>query len=149
MSDRTMKTTERVQAGPGPGRGPFGGGMIGQKSLDFGPSARRLLGRLRPERPKVIAVLVTAVLSVGLSAIGPRVLGRATDIIFAGAIGKRLPTGMTKAEAIDAARAAGQGQAADLLSAVDVVPGQGIDFRALGTVLLVALAIYVGSALLG
>ena len=123
--------------------------MIGQKSLEFGPSAKRLLGRLRPERPKVIAVLVAAVLSVGLSAIGPKVLGRATDIIFAGAIGNRLPAGMTKAEAIDAARATGQGQAADLLSAVDVVPGQGIDFRALGTVLLVALAIYVGSALLG
>ncbi len=149
MSDRTMKTTERVVAGPGPGRGPFGGGMIGQKSMDFGPSAKRLLGRLRPERSKVTAVLITAVLSVGLSAIGPKVLGRATDIIFAGAIGKRLPAGMTKAEAIDAARAAGQGQAADLLSAVDVVPGQGIDFRALGTVLLIALAIYVGSALLG
>jgi ATP-binding cassette subfamily B multidrug efflux pump len=149
MSDRTMKSTERVQAGPGPGRGPFGGGMIGQKSLEFGPSAKRLLGRLRPERPKVIAVLVTAVVSVGLSAIGPKVLGRATDLIFAGAIGKRLPAGLTKAEAIDAARAAGQAQAADLLSAVDVVPGQGIDFRALGTVLLVALAIYVGSALLG
>ena len=149
MSDRTMKTTERVVAGPGPGRGPFGGGMIGQKSMEFGPSAKRLLGRLRPERPKVIAVLVTAVLSVGLSAIGPKVLGRATDIIFAGAIGKRLPAGMTKAEAIDAARAAGQGQAADLLSAVDVIPGQGIDFRALGTVLLIVLAIYVVSALLG
>ena len=149
MSDRTMKTTERVQAGPGPGRGPFGGGMIGQKSLEFGPSAKRLLGRLRPQRPKVIAVLVTAVLSVGLSAIGPRVLGWATDIIFAGAIGNQLPAGMTKAEAIDAARATGQGQVAELLSGVDVVPGQGIDFRALGTVLLLALAIYVGSALLG
>jgi ATP-binding cassette, subfamily B, multidrug efflux pump len=149
MSDRTMKTTERVVAGPGPGRGPFGGGMIGQKSMDFGPSAKRLLGRLRPQRPKVIAVLVTAVLSVGLSAIGPKVLGRATDIIFAGAIGKRLPAGMTKAEAIDAARAAGQNQAADMLSAVDVVPGQGIDFRALGTVLLIVLVIYVVSALLG
>ncbi len=149
MSDRTMKTTERVQAGPGPGRGPFGGGMIGQKSLEFGPSAKRLLGRLRPQRPKVIAVLVTAVLSVGLSAIGPRVLGWATDIIFAGAMGNQLPAGMTKAEAIDAARATGQGQVAELLSGVDVVPGQGIDFRALGTVLLLALAIYVGSALLG
>lgn len=144
-----MKTTERVVAGPGPGRGPFGGGMIGQKSMDFGPSARRLLGRLRPQRPKVIAVLVTAVISVGLSAIGPKVLGRATDLIFAGAIGKRLPAGMTKAEAIDAARASGQGQVADLLSAVDVVPGQGIDFAAVGAVLLVVLALYLGSSLLG
>ena len=32
---------------------------------------------------------------------------------------------------------------------MDVVPGQGIDFEALGAVLLVALALYVGSALLG
>jgi ATP-binding cassette, subfamily B, multidrug efflux pump len=149
MSERTMKTTERVQAGPGPGRGPFGGGMIGQKSLEFGPSAKRLLGHLRPERPKVIAVLVTAVISVALSAIGPKVLGTATDLIFAGAIGKRLPAGMTKADAIDAARAAGQGQVADLLTAVDVVPGQGIDFAAVGAVLLVVLALYVGSSLLG
>ncbi|MGH8948405.1 MAG: ABC transporter ATP-binding protein, partial [Acidimicrobiia bacterium] len=144
-----MKTTERVQARPGPGRGPFGGGMIGQKSLEFGPSAKRLLGRLRPERPKVIAVFIAAVVSVALSAIGPKVLGRATDLIFAGAIGNRLPAGMTKAEAIDAARAAGQAQFADLISAMDVVPGEGIDFRAVGTVLLVVLALYVGSALLG
>ncbi len=144
-----MKSTERVQAGPMHGRGPFGGGMIGQKSLDFGPSARRLLGRLRPQRVKVLFVLLTAVISVALSAIGPKVLGRATDIIFAGAIGSRLPAGMTKAEAIEAAKAAGQTQIADLLSGVDLVPGQGIDFAALGTVLLVVLALYLGSALLG
>ncbi|HEY7468202.1 MAG TPA: ABC transporter ATP-binding protein [Acidimicrobiia bacterium] len=149
MSGRTMKETERIQAGPGPGRGPFGGGMIGQKSLDFGPSARRLIGRLRPELPKVIIILVAAVLSVALAAIGPKVLGRATDLIFAGVIGKQLPAGMTKDQAIEAARAAGQGQIADLLSGVDVVPGQGIDFQALGTVLLVVLALYVGSSLLG
>jgi ATP-binding cassette subfamily B protein len=149
MSERTMKATERVQAGPGPGRGPFGGGMIGQKSLDFGGSAKRLAGRLRPERLRVIFVIVTAVVSVALSAIGPRVLGQATDLIFAGVIGSRLPEGMTKAQAIDAARAQGQDQIADLLSGVDLVPGHGIDFRALGIVLLIVLALYLGSALLG
>jgi ATP-binding cassette subfamily B protein len=31
----TMKETERVVQGPGPGRGPFGGGMVGQKSMYF------------------------------------------------------------------------------------------------------------------
>jgi ATP-binding cassette subfamily B protein len=144
-----MKATERVQAGPGPGRGPFGGGMIGQKSLDFGSSAKRLAGRLRPERLRVISVFLAAVVSVALSAIGPRVLGQATDLIFAGVIGSRLPEGMTKAEAIDAARAQGQDQIADLLSGVDLVPGQGIDFQALGTVLLVVLGLYLASALLG
>src|SRR4029078_10076881 len=38
-----FKATERIQAGPGPGRGPMGGGMVGQKAMDFGPSAKRLL----------------------------------------------------------------------------------------------------------
>jgi ATP-binding cassette subfamily B protein len=123
--------------------------MIGQKSLDFGSSSKRLAGRLRPERLRVILVFLTAVVSVALSAIGPRVLGEATDLIFAGVIGSRLPEGMTKAQAIEAARAQGQDQIADLLTGVDLVPGQGIDFRALGTVLLIVLALYVGSALLG
>jgi ATP-binding cassette subfamily B protein len=123
--------------------------MIGQKSLDFGSSAKRLAGRLRPERLRVISVFLAAVVSVALSAIGPRVLGQATDLIFAGVIGSRLPEGMTKAEAIDAARAQGQDQIADLLSGVDLVPGQGIDFQALGTVLLVVLGLYLASALLG
>ena len=149
MSGREMKATERIQAPGGHGRGPFGAGMIGQKSLDFGPSARRLAGRLRPELPKVIVVVVTAVVSVALSAVGPKVLGRATDLIFAGVIGSRLPAGMTKAEAIAAAEAQGQGQIADLLGGIDLIPGQGIDFTAVGGVLLLVLTLYAGSALLG
>ena len=149
MSDRTMKTTERIQAQPGPGRGPFGGGMIGQKSLDFGPSAKRVISRLRPERLKIIAVFTSAILSVGLAAVGPKVLGQATDLIFAGVIGNQLPAGITKAEAIARAEAAGQSQIAALMSGVDFVPGQGIDFSAVAAVLLVVLAIYAASALLG
>ncbi len=39
-------------------------------------------------------MIVAAVASVALSSLGPRVLGRATDIIFAGAIGKELPAGL-------------------------------------------------------
>lgn len=145
---KTMKATERVQTGP-VGHGPMGGGMVGQKAMDFGPSAKRLFGRLRPERPKVIAVVAAAIASVALASIGPRVLGRATDIIFTGAVGGNLPAGITKAEAIEAARASGRLQIADMLSGLDFVPGQGIDFSALGAVLLIVLAIYVGSALLG
>lgn len=144
-----MKATERIQGQGGPGRGPFGGGIIGQKSLDFGPSAKRLLRRLRPELPKAMAVIVTAIVSVALASIGPKVLGRATDIIFAGVVGRGLPPDLTKAEAIEAARAQGQNQMADLLSGIDLIPGQGIDFAALGQVLLVVLALYGASALLG
>ncbi|MDH5374145.1 MAG: ABC transporter ATP-binding protein, partial [Acidimicrobiia bacterium] len=146
---KTMKTTERIQGQMGPGRGPMGGGMVGQKSLNFGPSVKRLMRRLRPERAKVFGIILAAIASVALSATGPRVLGRATDLIFAGAIGKRLPAGLTKEQAIEAARASGDTQIADLLSGIDLVPGRGIDFNAVGWVLLVVLALYTGSALLG
>jgi ATP-binding cassette subfamily B multidrug efflux pump len=146
---KTMKETERVQAPMGPGRGHMGGGMVGQKAMSFGPSAKRLMGWLRPERAKVIAVVVAALVSVTMAAAGPRVLGHATDIVFSGAVGRTLPAGMTKAQAVEAARAAGQTRVADMLSGMDLVPGQGIDFGALGTVLLIVLALYAASALLG
>jgi ATP-binding cassette subfamily B protein len=143
-----MKETERIQGQGGHGRGPMGGGMIAQKPLSFGASTRRLVGRLRPHLRKVIGLMAAAVVSVALAATGPRVLGRATDLIFAGVIGKNLPSGITKQEAIEAARTAGQDQIADLISGIDLVPGQGIDFSAVGIVLLVVLGLYVGSALL-
>ena len=143
-----LKQTERISAGPGPGRGPFGGGMIGQRSTAFGPSAKRLLGRLAPERHRVLAVLGLAVVSVGLSVLGPRILGRATDLVFAGLFGRQLPAGLTKQQAVEAARARGEGRLADLLQRMDVVPGSGVDFGAVGRVLLLVLAIYVASSLL-
>lgn len=143
-----LKKTERVQAGDGPGHGgPMGGGLVGQKAMNFGPSMRRLIRRLRPERAGVIAVVVAAVISVAFAAIGPRILGRATDIIFSGFVGKQFPLGTTKADAIAAAEASGQDQIAKMLSGIDLVPGLGIDFSALGSVLLVALGVYLFSAL--
>ncbi len=150
MSSERMKETERVQAGPGPGRGPFGGGMVGQRSESFGPSARRLVHRLRPERARVLTVIALGVLSVGLAVVGPKILGRATDLIFAGLFGKGMPSGITKQQAVEAARAQGETRIADMLAQMDhLVPGQGVDFTAVGQVLLLALGVYVASALLG
>ena len=123
--------------------------MVGQKSMSFGPSAKRLVGRLKPSRDKVIAVIGLAVASVALASIGPKILGRATDLIFAGLFGKELPAGMTKEQAVDAARASGDGRIADMLSRMDLVPGQGVDFGAVGEVLLLVLGIYVVSSLFG
>jgi ATP-binding cassette subfamily B protein len=140
----TLKETERVQQS-----GPFGrGGMVGQKSLDFGPSARRLLGRLAPERVKVVVVLLLAVVSVALSVAGPRILGAATDLIFEGLFGRNLPPGTSKAEAVDDLRAQGEGRLADMLQGMDVVPGRGVDFDAVARVLLLVLAVYVAASLL-
>ena len=54
-SDGRLQETERIQAGPGPGRGPFGGGMVGQKASQFKPSARRLIGQVNSaERNRII-----------------------------------------------------------------------------------------------
>ncbi|HET6167229.1 MAG TPA: ABC transporter ATP-binding protein [Marmoricola sp.] len=143
-----LKETERVQAGPGPGRGPFGGPMVGQKASTFGPSARRLLGRLAPERAKLVAVLALTVTSVVLTAIGPRILGKATDLIFTGLIGGNLPEGITKEQAVSGLRDRGEDKVASLVQSLDVHPGQGVDFGAVGHVLLIVLAVYLlGSAL--
>jgi ATP-binding cassette subfamily B multidrug efflux pump len=144
-----LKETERVQAGPGPGRGPFGGGMVGQKSMHFGPSAKRLVGRMRPDRGKALGVVALAVVSVGLAVVGPRILGHATDLIFSGLFGRRLTGGTSKADAVEALRARGEDRLADMLARMDVVPGRGVDFTAVGHVLLLVLAVYVASSLLG
>ena len=53
----TLKETERITQGPGPGRGPMGGGMVGQKANTFGPSAKRLVRQMAPERTKAILVV--------------------------------------------------------------------------------------------
>jgi ATP-binding cassette subfamily B protein len=142
-----MKETERVQAGPGPGRGPFGGGMVGQKSMTFGPSAKRLVRRMGPDRGRALAVVLLAVVSVSLSVVGPKILGHATDLIFSGLFGRRLE-GTTKADAVAGLRAQGDDRLADMLSAMDVVPGRGVDFAAVGDVLMLVLAVYLAASVL-
>ncbi len=149
-SSGELKQTERIEGQGGPGRGgPMGGGMVGQKAMDFGPSARRLVARLRPERARVLAVLALAVLSVGLTALGPRLLGRATDLVFAGYFGRQFPAGLSREQAVEQARSAGEGGVADVLSALDFTPGVGVDFDAVARVLGLVLALYLAAALLG
>jgi ATP-binding cassette subfamily B multidrug efflux pump len=133
----------RPAGGPGRG-GPFGGMNIpAEKAMNFWPSARRLLGTLRPERAWLLLVLVMGVASVTLSVIGPRLLGEGTNLIFAGVVSKQLPAGVTKEQLIAQLRAAGENQKADMLTPMALTPGQGIDFAALGTVLTWALVLYV------
>jgi ATP-binding cassette subfamily B protein len=127
---------------------PWAGmGMPAERSMDFGPSARRLLGRLAPERFGVAAVVVLGVLSVTLSVIGPFVLGHATDVIFAGVIGRQLPPGASAAEAAAAARAAGDETYANVIEGAGVVPGQGVDVALLARVLLGVVVIYLAASL--
>ena len=70
-----------------PAQRGFGPPMMrggGDKSLNFGPSALRLLRELRPERIFMTVGLGLGAFSVGLTVLGPRLLGDATNLIFSG-----------------------------------------------------------------
>ena len=118
------------------------------RSRDFKGSALRLLRRLTPQRGLTVAVILLGVGGIAVSVIGPRILGHATDLLFNGVIGRQLPSGLTKEQAIEAARARGDSTFADLLSGMNVVPGQGVDFGAVARTLALALALYVVAALM-
>ncbi|MBD3916975.1 ABC transporter ATP-binding protein [Nocardioides hwasunensis] len=125
----------------------MGGGMIGQKADTFWPSLKRLLARLHPARHKAYAVLALTVLSVVATAVGPRILGRATDLIFAGLIGRDvLSSGATQQQAIEALRAQGETKRADMLASMKLTDG--VDFSAVADVLLLVLIVYVAASVL-
>src|SRR5690606_2671519 len=69
-------------------RSPFAAGappMV--QSKDPRGTARRLFALLRPERTPVTVVLVAVTISVSFTVYGPRLLGRATDVIVRGVLG--------------------------------------------------------------
>ena len=146
-------TQQRGPGGPGgpmrrPGGGPgmFGVGMPPAKPKNFRGSFGRLLGRLRPDRTLIVLVFALAVVSVVFAVIGPKILGNATNDIFAGILGKQIPAGVTKEQAIAGLRANGQDQLADMLSTIDLHPGQGVDFQALAGVLTLLIGVYLLSS---
>jgi ATP-binding cassette subfamily B protein len=119
-----------------------------KRSRDFKGSAIRLVKRLTPQRTMTTLVILLGVCGIAIGVIGPRILGHATDLLFNGVIGRQLPAGLTKEQAIAAARARGDNTFADLLSGMNVVPGRGVDFGAVGRTLLLALGLYLVAALL-
>ncbi|MEO3761303.1 ABC transporter ATP-binding protein [Mycobacterium sp. B14F4] len=119
-----------------------------ERSRDFTGSMIRLVKRLTPHRGLTAAVIVMGIGGIAIGVIGPRILGHATDLLFNGVIGRQLPAGLTKEQAILAARARGDTTIADLLSGMAVVPGRGVDFAAVGRTLLLALGLYLVAALM-
>ncbi|MCC3316462.1 ABC transporter ATP-binding protein [Nocardia africana] len=122
-------------------------GAPGQKAKSFGPTLKRLLRRLAPDRTAVVAILVLAVASVVMNTLGPQILGKATNLIFDGVVSKQLPAGLTKDQAVASLRAQGQDRLADMMSSMNINPGHGVDFGAVGRVLTLVLVLYVLAAL--
>jgi ATP-binding cassette subfamily B protein len=128
-------------------------GVPGEKSMNFRGSAGRFLREMRGERAPLALIVGLAIASVVLAVIGPKLLGNATNIIFDGVIGNQLgsafPAGTTTDQAVTALRASGQDTFADVVAGSGAVPGVGIDFDQLWRLLMIVLAIYVGSFLFG
>jgi len=154
MSTRTATPTGGPSMPPRRPGGMFGGGpgslgmtLPPEKARDFSGSLRRMGARLRPERVVIAGVMVLGVISVVFAILGPKLLGTATNIIFDGVVGKQLPPGVTQEQAVQMLRASGNNLQADMLAAMHVVPGEGVDFTALAKVLTLVAALYLLSSL--
>ena len=145
LSAQTNAASRPTGARFGPGH-MMGGGPAA-KALNFKASSKRLLRMLSPNKGIVATLLFFGVAGVTLSVLGPKILGKATDIIVSGFVGQQTARYDTKADAVAAARAAGQTKQADFLQHTSFTPGQGVDFNHLGKVLLLVALIYLCASL--
>jgi ABC-type multidrug transport system fused ATPase/permease subunit len=107
----------------------------------------RLFTLLRPEKPRLTAVVVLSIVSTSLLIAAPWILGEATNVLFDGITSKGIPARETKAQAVAALRAHHQDLLARMLSAMPVVPGTGVNLTRLGQLLGVAVLMYLLSCL--
>ncbi len=126
-STRNTSTNDRLPArgGPGPGRGPFGGGpgrggpmgmMKGEKARDFKGTMRKLIGYLDKYKLALVVVALMAVASTVAHIVGPKILGKATTRLFEGVMAQLAGTGT-------------------------------VDFAGIGNILLTVLGLYLASSL--
>jgi len=132
--------------GPVRARMAMAGRPPAERSKDVRATVRRLLDRLQPERARLVVALVLGVTSVAFVVTGPKILGEATNILFDGIVGKKLPGGLTKQQAVTELNAHGHGQLAEMVSGMNVTPGTGVDIEAFGRVLGLAALVYLLAA---
>ncbi|HHU38966.1 MAG TPA: ABC transporter ATP-binding protein [Propionibacterium sp.] len=143
---------ERPKHGPQVrGHGPMGSGPQ-EKAINFGPSLRRLLATLRPERPLILTVIALTSTAVVANVVQPKILGQMTDLLFRGLlgtiVGRGVPAGTPLETVVAGLRARGEDTFADMLTGMAVVPGVGVDWDAVGRVGLLALGLAVAGGLL-
>ncbi len=104
---------------------------------------------LAPERRLLLIILVLGILSVSLAVLGPWMLGQATNVLFEGIVSSQLPAGVTQEQAVAGLRARGSDRLADMVSAMTLTPGEGVDLGALQGILLRLIGVYLLSAVFG
>src|SRR5579859_2490321 len=84
-----MSVDRSSQRPGGPmGRGPMGGGAWGavgrptEKAKNFKGTVRRFSGYFMPQKYRLIAVVIAAIISTTFTIVGPKILGLATTRLF-------------------------------------------------------------------
>lgn len=120
-----MKDSEKEKQtdsmGPRGRKGPMGGPMMGrpvQKAKNFKGTLRRLLGYLKPRRLQLVAVFLLAIISTLFSIVSPKIMGKATTLLFEGMMAK-----------------------------FNGLPGAGVNFEAISRIILLLIGLYLLSAL--
>ena len=100
MSDSNEKITAPRPTGAGLMGGGGRGGMRGavEKPKDFWGTARRLLGYLRPQRVKLILVVILAVGSTAFAVWAPKISGNAVNELMNGFVAKTMVSEISKAQ---------------------------------------------------
>ena len=116
-------TSDKPKSAQTGGHGPFGRGgpmamMKGDKARDFKGTMKKLIVYLGSHKLATLIVIILSMVSTVFSIFGPKILGNATTVLFEGVMQQITGT------------------------------GPGIDFNAIGTILLTALGLYVLSAIL-
>ncbi|MBU0511825.1 MAG: ABC transporter ATP-binding protein/permease [Chloroflexi bacterium] len=124
MNTKTTSPNRKPAGGLMRGRGPMGHGgpmamMKGDKARDFKGTMRQLIEYLGSYKVAILIVMLFAVASTIFSIAGPKILGQATTRLFEGVMAQIAGT------------------------------GSGIDFDYIGRIILITLALYVGSSLFG
>lgn len=88
-TEESVEETPQHQVTVGPRM--MGATVPVERSKDFRNSTLRLISWMRPERFRLFLVLSSAVISVMMSVVGPKILGNATNVIISGV---QTPTGI-------------------------------------------------------
>ncbi|WP_152365315.1 ABC transporter ATP-binding protein [Microlunatus speluncae] len=125
------KAPERPKYRPtGPSLGPPGPKPT-EKSMNFLPSLKRLLGHLGPERFLLTGAILLAIVGIVMNVVGPVILGAATDVIFAGFLSKLPPAQVPQ----------------DVAARLDIIPGAGVDFARLAQILALGVGLFLIASL--
>ena len=110
----SIKVTKRPPKGPG--HGPKGAIIPGEKAKDLKGSTRKLMSFLAVYKVKIFVVVIFSALSTVFTILSPKILAKATDELARGVMA--MATGI----------------------------GEGINFEYIGKVLLICLALYALSS---